>query len=111
GGGASNGITFSVVAPTISGLVPSSTPYCGATGFTLIVNGTNFVDGLVVNWNGSPRPTTFVSATQQLTALISATDTAFSGTAAITVSSSTTTSASSNFMLTVPGSLPVPNIT
>jgi hypothetical protein len=112
GGGASNGITFSVVAPTISGLVPSSTPYCGTTGFPLTVNGTDFVNGLVVNWNGSPRPTTFVSSTQ-LTATISPADTAFpgtTGTAAVTVSSSTTTSGASNFALTAPTSLPVPFI-
>jgi trimeric autotransporter adhesin len=113
GGGASGGIAFPIVAPTISSLVPSSTPYCGTTGFPLTVNGTNFVDGLVVNWNGSPRPTTFISPTQ-LSAIISPADTAFpgvTGTAAVTVSSSTTPSASSNFTLTVPSSLPVPTIT
>jgi hypothetical protein len=109
GGGASNAIAFSIVGPTISGLVPSSTPDCSTTGLTLAVNGTNFVTGLVVNWNGSPRPTTFVSPTQ-LTATISATDTAFPGTAAVTVSSSTTTSAASTFTMTAPASLPVPII-
>jgi hypothetical protein len=113
GGGASGGMTFSIVAPTISSLVPSSTPYCGTTGLPLTVNGTDFVNGLVVNWNGSPRPTTFVSATQ-LTATISPADTAFPGTlgtAAVTLSSSTTTSGASNFTLTAPSSLPVPVIT
>jgi hypothetical protein len=68
------------------------------------VNGTDFADGLVVNWNGSPRPTTYVSATQ-LTAAITASDTAFLATGqaavAITVSSgSAATSHSAKFALT-----------
>ncbi len=90
GGGTSSGIAFSIVSPTITGLVPSSTPYCCTADLSLIVNGTDFVNALVVTWNGSPRPTMFVSPTQ-LTATISASDTAFpgiAGTAAITVSSS-----------------------
>jgi len=33
----------------------------GRGDFTLSVYGANFVDGAVVNWNGSPRSTTFVS--------------------------------------------------
>ncbi len=96
----SNTISFPIVLPTITSLsAPSSmsntTPACSPAGIALTVNGTNFVpNGLVVNWNGSPRQTTFVSATQ-LTAAISATDTAFLGTATITVSSSTIPSLSS----------------
>jgi len=54
-------------APTITSLsAPStslaSTQYCQPNGFSLTVNGTNFVTGSVVNWNGSPRSTTFVSS-------------------------------------------------
>jgi len=96
----SNTIQFPIVLPTITSLsAPSSisntTPACSPAGITLTVNGTNFVpNGLVVNWNGSPRQTTFVSATQ-LTAAISATDTAFPGPATVTVSSSTIPSLSS----------------
>ena len=67
----------------------NTTPECSPDGITLTVNGTNFVpNGLVVNWNGSPRQTTYVSATQ-LTAAISATDAALPGTATVTVSSAT----------------------
>jgi hypothetical protein len=57
----------------------------GGVGFTLTVNGAGFVNGSVVNWNGSPRTTTFVSA-GQVTAAILASDIATAGTARITVS-------------------------
>ncbi len=56
----------------------------GGAAFTLTVNGTGFVIGSVINWNGSPRTTTVVSA-QQLTATISATDIATAKTAVVTV--------------------------
>jgi hypothetical protein len=58
----------------------------GSPGFTLTVNGTGFVSASVVNWNGNPRATTFVSASQ-LTASISAADVAAASTATITVTS------------------------
>jgi len=51
-------------APTITSLAPASGT-AGGAAFTLTVNGTGFVSGSsVVNWNGSGRTTTFVSATQ-----------------------------------------------
>jgi len=69
--------------PAITGLnPPSATP--GGPAFTLTVNGTNFVNGSVVRWNGSNRATTYVSSTQ-LTASITAADIAAPGTASITV--------------------------
>ncbi len=68
-------------------LVPT-TAAPGSPGFTLTVNGTGFVSGSVVNWNGSPRTTAFVT-TSQLTASISATDVAVASTATITVKSPT----------------------
>lgn len=58
----------------------------GGTGFTLTVNGTGFVPASVVNWNGSPRATSYVSGSQ-LTATILASDIATSSTASVTVSS------------------------
>jgi trimeric autotransporter adhesin len=114
GGGASGASAFPIVAPTITSLSASttsanSTPSCGVSSLTLTVNGTNFVNGLVVNWNGSPRATTFVSATQ-LTAAISAADTAFPGSVGVTVSSPTAISNTSPFTLTAPGTLPAPSI-
>ena len=48
------------------------------------VNGTGFVSGSVVNWNGSPRSTTFVNGAQ-LTATILASDIATAGTVFLTV--------------------------
>ena len=48
------------------------------------MNGTGFVSGAVVQWNGTPLTTTFVSATQ-LTAQVPATLIATAGTATITV--------------------------
>jgi len=36
----------------------------GGLGFTLTVNGTGFVPGAIVHWNGSARPTAFVSESQ-----------------------------------------------
>src|SRR5690349_1687176 len=68
-------------------LVPMSVAP-GAADTTLTVNGTGFAPGSVVQWNGSPLVTTFVSASQ-LKALIPAEDVANPGSAAITVSSGT----------------------
>ena len=57
----------------------------GAVAFTLTVNGTGFVSGATVNWNGNARTTTFVSSSK-VTASITATDVATAGTANVTVS-------------------------
>jgi len=56
----------------------------GGEGFTLTVNGTGFVSGSVVEWNGSARATTFVSKSQ-LKASIPASDIAMATTASVTV--------------------------
>ena len=64
-------------------LVPSAVAPGGA-GFTLTVNGTGFVSGSTVNWNGSPRTTTFVSGSQ-VTASILGSDIATAATASVTV--------------------------
>src|SRR5215471_14767496 len=50
-------------APAITSVTPSSVT-AGGTGFTLTVNGTNFLSSSVVQWNGSPRATTAVSTSQ-----------------------------------------------
>jgi len=64
-------------------LVPSSaTP--GGQGFTLTINGTGFVSGSVVDWNGSALTTTFVSSSR-LTAAVPASDISVAGTASVTV--------------------------
>jgi uncharacterized repeat protein (TIGR01451 family) len=64
-------------------LVPdAATP--GGAAFTLTVNGTGFVSGATVNWNGSPRTTNLVSGSR-LTAAITAADIAAAKTASISV--------------------------
>lgn len=70
--------------PTIVGLSPSLAA-TGDPGFTLTVTGTRFAPGATVAWNGSPRPTTFVWATE-VRAAIAAADLAVAGTAWVTVS-------------------------
>jgi VCBS repeat-containing protein len=70
--------------PVIGSLGASSVTV-GGPGFTLSVTGSNFVSGSVVQWNGSARTTTFVSATQ-LNAAITAADIAQTGSALVTVS-------------------------
>jgi hypothetical protein len=72
-----------IVTPVASTLTPASTP-AGGADFTLTVTGSGFVAGSTVEWNGGPRPTTVVSATQ-LAATIYASDIATQGTAQITV--------------------------
>jgi uncharacterized protein (DUF2141 family) len=75
-------------------LVPASVAPGGA-GFTLTVNGTGFVSGSTVDWNGSPRATTFMSGSQ-VTAAISASDIVTATTASITVVSPTPGGGTSN---------------
>jgi YVTN family beta-propeller protein len=78
----------------------------GTPGLTLIVNGTGFVTASVVNWNGQPRTTTFVSASE-LTASITAADLATGSTATVTVFSPVPGGGTSNpalFEITNPAS-------
>jgi hypothetical protein len=85
GGGTSAGKTFSIEnpAPTLTSISPTSAT-AGGAGFTLTVNGSNFISSSVVKWGGSNRTTTYVRSTQ-LTAAISASDIATAGTVAVTV--------------------------
>ena len=70
-------------APAIASLSPASLP-AGSGALTLTVNGTGFVSSSIVQWNGSARTTTFVSATQ-LRAAITTADLAAVGTTPVTV--------------------------
>jgi hypothetical protein len=103
-------------APVITSLSASttsmaSTPYCSPTEFTLTVTGSNFDSASVVNWNGSPRTTTFGNS-GQLTASILPQDAAFPGTAGISVSNASGPSNTVAFTMTTPGTnLPAPSIT
>jgi DNA-binding winged helix-turn-helix (wHTH) protein len=64
-------------------LVPT-TAGVGGPAFTLTVNGSGFVPGSLVNWNGQERATTFLN-NSQLKASILALDIAKSGTVSVTV--------------------------
>jgi len=64
-------------------LVPMTAAPGGAE-FTLTVNGTGFVSASVVNWNGAPLTTTFVTGSK-LTAIVPASNIATAGTASVTV--------------------------
>ncbi|HVN78592.1 MAG TPA: putative Ig domain-containing protein, partial [Terriglobia bacterium] len=69
--------------PAITGISPNSA-IAGSPEFALTVNGSNFVSGSTVRWNGSNRTTSLNSATS-LTASIPASDIATAGTASVTV--------------------------
>ena len=69
--------------PILDSIAPESTLE-GGPAFALTVNGRNFTADSVVQWNGSPRQTTFVSATQ-LVAAIAADDIATAGSVSVTV--------------------------
>jgi subtilase family serine protease len=67
----------------ISSLSPNSAT-AGGAAFTLTVNGSGFVTGSIVDWNGASLSTTYISATQ-LTASVPSTDIAGAGSASVTV--------------------------
>ena len=97
----SNGVTFTIAAgQAITSLSPNSAT-AGGAAFTLTVNGTGFVSGAVVQWNGTALATTFVSATQ-LTAAVPESEIGTPGTANITVVIAGVTSPAEPFMI-VPG--------
>src|SRR5262249_41042922 len=75
-------LTVNNPIPSVTGINPSSA-VASDPGFTLTVNGSNFVSGANVRWNGSDRTTTFSSSTK-LTASISASDIGTAGTASVT---------------------------
>jgi hypothetical protein len=61
--------------PTVTGPVHPQAVIPGRGDFILTVYGANFVSGALVNWNGKPRSTTFISA-RELQAKILASDVA-----------------------------------
>jgi uncharacterized repeat protein (TIGR01451 family) len=71
------------VPPVISSISPTAA-LAGGGGFTLTVNGANYMPGSVVRWNGADRTTAYVSAAQ-LTATIAAGDIAVAGAVPVTV--------------------------
>lgn len=107
GGTATSTSAFTVIvpnpAPTIASLAPA-TAVAGSGPFTLTVNGTDFVDGAGVFFNGTVLTTTLVSPTQ-LTATVPASVVVTAGTYAITVANPAPgggASTSSTFTVLVP---------
>lgn len=72
------------LVPTIMKLSPAEAP-AGGLAFTMTVTGANFVGASVVDWNGTPLSTAFVSDTT-LTAAVTAADIAAAGAVNVTVS-------------------------
>ncbi|MCK6545323.1 hypothetical protein L6R52_05595 [Myxococcota bacterium] len=68
GGSASRTFTVNNATPTLTSLSPTSTPV-NTTSLVLTVNGTNFLSGALVRFNGTYYTSTFVSSTR-LTATI-----------------------------------------
>lgn len=84
-------------APVIASLNPTEAT-AGGTGFTLTINGTNFVSGAIATWNGTALSTTFVNATQ-LTVSVPAAQIAAAGTATVLVSANTVNSNAVTFTI------------
>jgi hypothetical protein len=96
--------------PRIGTLSPASATR-GSPGFTMTVNGTNFVPSSVVLWKGSARATTWVNETQ-LRATIAAADVAVAGTAEVTVLTPGPGGGTSNpvsFVITAPPEIIIDN--
>ena len=86
--------------PTISSLSPSGT-IAGGPSFTITVNGTNFLNNSVVQFNSTALATTFVSSTQ-LQATVPAGQITFAGVAHVVVANPAASggnSVSSSFLI------------
>jgi hypothetical protein len=94
GGNASPAVLLPIVlpVPTISALNPASVT-SGDVAFSVTVTGSNFSNRSVINVNGVPKATTFITATGALQAAVDAADIAAPGNVAITVTDGTLTSA------------------
>jgi hypothetical protein len=99
-------------APVLNSISPSSAFTNGAQ-FTLTVNGTGFLSGSVIEWNQISLTTTFINS-QQLTAIVPASDLVASGAAQVAVFNPAPgggSSVSAVFTINVPPSNPVPSLT
>lgn len=93
-------LTIDAPVPVVSTVSPAAATAHGAA-FTLTVNGTGFLTGAAIQWNGAPLTTKVVSATQ-LTASVAATLIANSGSATIDVSSGGSLSSQVTFPINAP---------
>jgi len=118
GGGASStggggGSTPSIV-PTLTAIAPS-TAMVGASAITIVASGSNFTDGVTIQWNGTALATTCVgtnvtiqvacTSATELTASVPASDFAAAGSAKVTLSNPSPGGGTSNslkFTIAVP---------
>ena len=97
--------------PYINALSPASI-VAGASAFTITVSGNNFLNSSIIMWNGVAVSTNYVSV-NELTATISASSVANSGSASVTVftpSPGGGTSNSTGFTITSVGTNPIPSL-
>ena len=80
--------------PVLTSLSPSSA-VAGGSPFVLTLNGSNFVSGSTVLWNGGSRTTTFISSTQ-LQATVTDLDIVTAGLALVAVNNPTSAGDNSN---------------
>jgi hypothetical protein len=112
GGGGGRSTPLNV--PTLSGIAPS-TALVGASAITIIATGSNFTDGVAIQWNGNALATTCVEANvaiqvactsaTELTASVPASDFTTAGSAKVTLSNPSPgggTSGSLNFTIAAP---------
>ncbi len=105
---------FAVANPqaTLESLLPASVPQ-GATDFTLVVKGKNFVGGSQIVWQGTVKPTTYIS-TGEVRTTISAAEVVTAGSAAVKVVNPAPGGGDSanqaTFTITAPGENPQPSI-
>jgi Bacterial Ig-like domain (group 3)/Bacterial Ig-like domain (group 2) len=102
-------LTVGAPLPTLATLSPTSV-IAGTGGFTLTVNGTNFISGSVVNFNGVAQTTTYVSATQ-LTAAIPASAITTAGAVPVTVTTAAPGGGTSSAVSFTVNAAPVPTFT
>jgi hypothetical protein len=109
---AAQSITIKVVVPVpvVSNLSPPSAVAGGTSSLVLTVNGANFVDGATVRWDGSDRPTVFVS-NAVLRADIPASDIGTRGKFAVTVFNPAKSGGGASSAITFMVNNPVPILT
>ncbi len=117
GGGTSNTLSFTITAPaenpvpSIDQISPQGAP-AGGPAISLTVSGAGFLPSSQVVWNGSARPTTYISGST-LQAQIPGTDVAQPGASAVTVVNPAPGGGSSNavaFTVATPGQNPPPSL-
>ncbi|MCB8978808.1 MAG: beta-propeller fold lactonase family protein [Ardenticatenaceae bacterium] len=118
GGVSNNSLPFVVQAanqnpkPSIDYLSPQGAD-AGGPAFTLAINGSNFMQGSTVQWNGVNRATSFINS-GEVRITVTATDLLLPGTAVIAVINPAPGGGSSNlvsFTVAAPGENPVPTLT